>query len=120
MGERMAAPAIGVAPTAPGDERRRGERMPLHWRAKLIRANGAVLSTITENFSSSGFYCLITDRLIPGEEVDCHISIPPDHVSRGNREVALHCRARVARVESGPADSYGIGCQLRDYQIIAS
>jgi PilZ domain len=114
----MAARPIDTFMNPTGDERRRGRRMPLRWEARLIRRNGTILPTATENLSSSGFYCHTTERLIPGEEFDCYITLPPNHAPSPNRPVVLLCRGRVARVESLAGDRYGVGCQIDDYLLI--
>ena len=103
-----------------GDERRRGTRWPLRWQTKLIRGNGIVLATVTENLSSSGFYCQMGEALIPGEEFDCYIALPPDQAAPSPRSpVALLCRGRVARVESVAGAGFGMGCEIDDYLLLS-
>ena len=115
----MAVPSIPNLDFAaePIPNRRCGKRIPLHWCARLIRSNGAILTALTENFSSTGFYCLLNEKLTPGEEIECHISIPLSNNSK--TRMTMLCRGRVARVEFVGSDRYGVGYQIEDYQVMS-
>lgn len=114
----MATPLSNTLMNPVGDERRRGRRLPLRLSATLIRRNGAIVPTITENLSSSGFYCHARERLIPGEEFDCSISLHSEGPANPQRQLVLICKGRVARVEFVAADRYGVGCAIDDYLLI--
>lgn len=101
------------------EDRRRGKRMALRCPVRLIRKNGMILPTTTENLSSCGFYCHVDGRLTPGEEFDCYIRLPSNHVPASDERLVLACRARVARVVSLGSDRFGVGCQIDDYLILA-
>ncbi len=102
----------------PAEDRRRGKRMPLRYSVRLIRKNGMILPTTTENLSSCGFYCRVEGRLTPGEEFNCYIRLPSNHAHASDESLVLACRARVARVESLGSDRFGLGCQIDDYLIL--
>lgn len=99
-------------------ERRRGDRVPLSWAAKLIGRNSGILQAITQNLSCSGFYCIAGHRPMLGEMIACQIAMPSSHVSNGAAAVALLCRGRVTRIDFLEEDRYGIGCVMEDYKIV--
>lgn len=115
----MGLPHLSRLTTSPADERRRSMRMPLRLTATLIRRNGGTLSTVTENLSSSGFYCRAKDRLAPGEEFDCSIALSPDYARSLERQFLLLCCGRVARVEPVDADWFGLGCTINEYFVFS-
>jgi hypothetical protein len=114
----MEAPILDTYMSKVDDDRRRGRRLPLRLQTKLIRRSGIILSTTTENLSSSGFYCHTSERLIPGEEFDCYIMLQLD-AAPSLKQVVLLCRGRVARVESVAADVCGAGCEIDDYLLVS-
>jgi hypothetical protein len=114
----MAVRPIEILVNQVGDDRRRGKRMPLRCQARLIRKNGMILPTTTENLSSCGFYCHVEGRLTPGEEFDCYIHLPSNGALLCYQRVILACRGRVARVEALAGERFGIGCQIDDYLIV--
>ena len=114
----MAARPSYIPENSAGEDRRRGKRMPLRCQVSLIRNSGMILPTTTENLSSCGFYCRVTSRLAPGEELDCYILLPSNGEQRCYQRVVLACRGRVARVEVVGEDRFGIGCQIDDYVIV--
>ncbi len=114
----MAAYPLGAFLNSAGEDRRRGKRMPLRCSIRLIRKNGMILPTTTENLSSCGFYCHVEGRLTPGEEFDCYIRLSSNHAPASDERLVLACRGRVARVESLGSDRFGVGCQIDDYLIV--
>jgi len=114
----MAARPIDILENAAGEDRRRGKRMALRCQVSLIRNNGMILTSTTENLSSCGFYCQVASRLAPGEELDCYILLPSNGSPVRSQRVVLACRGRVARVEVLPGERFGVGCQIDDYLIV--
>jgi len=114
----MAARPIDILESAAGEDRRRGKRMPLRCHLSLVRTNGMILPTTTENLSSCGFYCHVTSRLAPGEQFDCYIRLPSNGVPQRYQRIVLACRGRVARVEALDGEKFGIGCEIDDYLVI--
>ena len=49
-----------------GDRRKR-KRVPLHWPVRLLRREGQLVESITENLSSEGLYCITKERFKRGE-----------------------------------------------------
>ncbi len=102
---------------APG-EKRQAKRLNVHWPVRLVRADGSMLETVSENISSSGFYCYTAQQLVPGEELNCYFTIPLYNVSGAGERVELACRTVVARVVSLP-ERYGAGCRIEEYALIS-
>jgi hypothetical protein len=76
------------------------------------------VETITQNFSSHGFYCLSRKPFTLGELLLCKLRIPTN--DPGGGESYLECRVRVVRVEKNAAeDQFGIACQTEDYRFVA-
>ena len=105
------------AADADSQERRKRIRTQVHWTILLFRENTArAVTTITQNLSSSGFYCLSRSPFSLGEQVVCSLEVPThDPVDKG-RTVPLECRARVVRVEPESDNGrFGVACQIEDY-----
>jgi hypothetical protein len=111
----MAAHLLNFDSNAEPQERRRRKRSSLHCPIGLFRRSGAVLRSTTVNLSSGGFYCLVPVRLIPGEELEGHITIPAAQNSRERLTVICHCT--VTRIESLPENGYGLACRVDDYSV---
>jgi len=97
-------------------ERRKTNRVGLHWHLRLSGGTIDSIQTRTENISSQGFYCILAHPLIPGEALDCELSIP----SYGSVGVtrSLVCKAEVIRVESrGAEPGFGVGCRIVDFTL---
>src|SRR5215471_1511642 len=89
-----------VALDADGQERRKRVRTQVHWTILLFRENTSkAVTTITQNLSSSGFYCLSRNPFSLGEQVVCSLEVPTHDPIDKERTVPLECRARVVRVE---------------------
>lgn len=113
--------ADGVAPAqgawSTGTERRKSQRVALHWTLYLACAGtGHPVCTKTTNISSDGFYCYLDRTVSPGDQFECDIVVPT-HDQRDPRDVVyLHCRAQAVRVEkidTGP--HFGLACRIEDY-----
>jgi hypothetical protein len=97
-------------------ERRRRERLTLHWNVYLFRqADSCPLISRTRDISSDGFYCIVDKPLTPGEQIYCDIIIPP-HVSlTQSGGASIHCHVQVLRVQTAGNGSYGIACRIEEY-----
>src|SRR5208337_4049642 len=63
-------------------ERRGTLRLPLELPVYIARAGAAHPSrSWTRNLSSNGFYCVLHERLTPGEHIECDFVVPT-HASR--------------------------------------
>ena len=98
----------------------RRERVQVRWPVLLVPSDGGtIISTATENLSSSGFYCFSRRAFMPGEEIEARIEIPLRPTPTGNqRKGFLICRVRVVRLEPGVIRGYGLGCRIEDYSVL--
>ena len=85
----------------------------------LFRNQGTeAVENLTQNLSSSGFYCLSNVRFSPGETLTCALRIPTHDPSGKHLERNLGCRARVMRVEPHETEGiFGVACQIEDWWI---
>ena len=69
------------------------------------------------NLSSRGFYCFTEAPLVPGEVVNCDITIPSYGASdRGGSLIV--CQAEVIRVEAvGTDPGFGVACRILDFTL---
>ncbi len=123
----MAAPmellstCAGTEKTVPMDadrrERRKRVRTQVHWTILVFRENApTAVTTITQNLSSSGFYCVSRVPFALGEQLLCCLEVPTHDPLGKERMLPLECRARVVRVdaESGKG-GFGVACRIEDY-----
>ena len=103
-------------------ERRKRTRIRLHWPVLLFRKQGTELVTsTTENLSSTGFYCLTSIRFDPGELLMCAIRVPVYDPNGKAVDRNLECRVRIVRVEPQlPEGTFGVACSIEDYHFAAS
>jgi hypothetical protein len=81
------------------------------------QADEDVVTTITQNLSSQGFYCLSKERFAVGERLLCILHIPSSDLGGGGH---LECRVEVVRIEENAADGqYGVACRTEDYRFTA-
>lgn len=100
-------------------DRRRRTRTSLRCHLLLSMGNGvAAIETVTENLSSTGFYCLSPKPAIPGETLLCTLRIPAHHPSDHDESIRLECSAVVVRTESAHDGFFGIACSIKDYRIV--
>ena len=102
---------------APADRRRR-DRVALHWQIRLFRSfQSPVIETVTEDLSSIGFYCTSQEPFGLGERLQCIIVIPADTLEGFDSQVSLRCHVTVVRVENN-AQGYGLGCHIEYYDLL--
>ena len=99
-------------------ERRKYQRMALHWAVRLKRPSSDVyLRTETQDLTTDGFYCWLPEAFEPGEVLECMIELPSSKTTPALR--TLYGRATVLRVKHTRDDMYGVACQLEDYSLAA-
>src|SRR5579885_710339 len=77
-------------------ERRRRARTRVHWPVLLFRSEAAeAISSVTQDLSSCGFYCLATTPVTSGEVLSCTIKVPTHDPNGKHLERYLECRVRV-------------------------
>ena len=110
------APAVA----GPVEQRRTRVRTRLHWPVRFFQPSALhTVETVTQNLSSSGFYCLAQTPFVPGELMTCSLKLPAHHPNGVEQAVSLECRVRVVRVEAPDVDGfYGIGCRIEDYHFL--
>jgi hypothetical protein len=101
-------------------ERRKRNRVALHWPVRLFRPQGnLIIESTTENLTSDGFYCVSQESFQVGERLQSVIAIPADSFGCSDSPISLQCRVRVMRVES-QTDGFGLGCSIDDYALLMS
>ena len=99
-------------------ERRRRTRTLVHWPVLLLSDGGGhAIETVTRNLSSSGFYCLSSTALTPGERLFCTLRVPAHDPTAEGRAISLECGAVVMRCEITPGGEFGIACRIEDYHL---
>lgn len=105
-------------------ERRKRIRTSVHWPVLLFLGDHNAPSTVesvTEDLSSTGFYCLSRTPLRLGEYLSCTLRIPSNDPSGKSVERHLQCRVIVVRILPDAADGqYGIACRIEDYCLAES
>ena len=105
-----------TSPARTDVERRRRPRLPIHLTVYLSRRTASrQLESTTENMSSHGFYCFVSDSVPPGEVVQIAIIVP--NYSDQSQSLCIQGSAEVVRVED-VGGRYGIGCRIQDYSIV--
>lgn len=103
---------------SPKTERRARTRTQVHWPVLLLRdCDGKAIETVTQNLSSSGFYCLASAGLTPGERLFCTLRVPAHDPSNDGSAVSLECSAVVMRSELTPSGAFGIALRIEDYHL---
>jgi hypothetical protein len=98
-----------------GDRRNR-PRVALHWPVRLFRqSDGPSVETTTENLSSEGLYCIISEPFKTGERLRCEIILPAATLGL-EAPVVLECHVTIRRMES-LHPGFGLGCQIEDYSL---
>jgi PilZ domain-containing protein len=99
-------------------ERRARARTQVHWPVLLLRdRGGSAIETITQNLSSTGFYCLSSAGLTPGERLFCTMRVPAHDPHQDGRAISLECTAVVMRSELMADGEFGIACRIEDYHL---
>ena len=97
-------------------ERRKTNRVALHWSLRLSSGAIGTIETRTENIGSQGFYCILAHPLVPGDPLDCELSIPNYGPAGAARSIV--CKGEVVRVESrGAEPGFGVGCRILDFTL---
>ena len=101
-------------------ERRTRVRTTVHWPVLFFRnGSGEAIESVTQNLSSSGFYCHSQRPITPGEFLRCALKIPSHDPSGHEKPRVLECRVRVTRVEpSLTEDTFGVACHIQDYHLM--
>jgi hypothetical protein len=100
-----------------GDRRRR-QRVAVHWSVRLSRRpETSSAESTTENLSSEGFYCIIRQPFKPGERLQCEIVLPGEIFGFSEPSVRLQCHVTVGRVEHLDG-GFGLGCHIEDYAVL--
>ena len=102
-------------------ERRKRVRTRVHWRVLFFREGAAeAVESLTQNLSSSGFYCLSKAPFACGDPLICVLEVPTHDPPGSGRTLDLDCRVRVVRSESvGQDGTFGIACLIEDYRFPA-
>ncbi len=96
-------------------ERRKRQRLALHWPVRLFSQRGrASVESITENLSTEGLYCISTKPFKTGERLRCEIVIP--EALGLDAPIMLECHVIVRRVEY-LRSGFGVGCHIEDYAL---
>lgn len=116
---RTSATETAIIESAFRPERRRRPRTQVHWPVLLVphRGEGAI-ETVTQNLSSSGFYCVSSCSFAPGESLLCTLQVPVFDPKSEELTLALECRIAVLRTESIADGFYGIACRIDDYRLL--
>jgi hypothetical protein len=97
-------------------ERRKRARTEVRWPVWLFSEGGQErVGSLTQNLSSSGFYCLAETPLTVGDTLLCILKVPSHEPNGKDVEQILECRTRVVRVEAHAEGRYGIACRIEDY-----
>ena len=99
-------------------ERRSRARTQVHWPVLLLRnAGGKAIETVTQNLSSSGFYCFSSTGLTPGERLFCTLRVPAHDPDNDGSSVSLECNAVVMRSEVAASGEFGVAFRIEDYHL---
>jgi hypothetical protein len=80
-------------------------------------SGGGLIRAKIVNVSIGGFYCLSAERFLPGEMIQCVLSLSPCVAPSGNSY--LCGQVRVVRVEQPDCDEtlFGVACEIQSYEI---
>ena len=99
-------------------ERRTRDRVLLSCSVRLYRRGcPQPFEGETRDLSSAGFYCLVPETFLPGDQLDCILTVPGRNFSFDSGNVNLHCEVEVTRVEPQPV-GYGVACRIDHYSLI--
>ena len=99
-------------------ERRKHRRLALHWRVRLSGETIGTIETRTENLNSRGFYCILETPLVPGDIIDCDLTVPNYSPSNMSGIGSLVCQVEVVRVETrGAEPGFGVACRIVDFTV---
>lgn len=102
-------------------ERRKRARTLVHWPVLLMQSHGAdSIETVTQNLSSTGFYCFSPATLTPGDSLLCRLKVPAHDPNCEEDALALECKVVVIRAEAASDGFFGIACRIEDYRLITA
>jgi PilZ domain len=98
-------------------ERRHQQRVQMRCAVSLWKpGDGTFTRTMTENLSSSGFFCLSSEAYQPGDELQATLEVPaPYRNGRHSSYLTLQCQVRVVRIQGRPS---GLACRIEAYTVI--
>jgi hypothetical protein len=74
-----------------------------------------LLKAETDNLSSSGFYCTVSEPFSPGEYLECRIVIPSQ-----STPLVLDRQVRIVRVEiKGLEPGFGVACEFTNREHVS-
>jgi hypothetical protein len=76
------------------------------------------IETVTQNLSSTGFYCFSAVPLTPGDPLLCRLKVPAYGPNGEENTLALECRVVVMRAEAATDGVFGVACRIEDYRLI--
>jgi len=100
-------------------ERRRLQRLQIRCSVSLWKpSDGTFARTVTENLSSGGFFCILCEPYLPGDELHATLEVPAQEWN-GRRQgcLTLQCQVEVVRIDDRQS---GIACRIKDYTVIAA
>lgn len=100
-------------------DRRKRRRLAVQWPVRMWRMHKQVLDTYTVNVSSSGFYCVCSQPLSPGETLIAVLEIPGPGGDREFQKVVLRCGVLVLRIETlTHSCNCGIAFRILNYSVL--
>ena len=113
----------GAEDSRPAVERRLHQRIRLRWPLSILKETAdsdtaRVVTTVTENLSSRGFWCVLDETLAAGEHFACILDFPCRRDPEPECQ-ALRCQAQVVWVRTMADGRFGIGCRIDDYTVVA-
>ena len=99
-------------------ERRKQRRLALCWHIRLSSPTRGTIETKSENLSSRGFYCVLEDPLVPGNMLDCILTVPKYGATGLGTIGSIECQVEVVRVEARGAETgFGVACRILDFKL---
>ena len=107
-----------VLPELPQPNRRKQTRSRVRWPVLIFSdSEPEAVESVTEDLSSTGFFCFSEVAFACGELLTCTIRIPKLGRRGSVQTLTLLCKARVMRVErTSTKSTIGIACHIEDYR----
>ena len=102
-------------------ERRTRTRLRLRLPILLLKDETETpLWTETADISNNGFYCNTAQPFAPGDELRCLIMLPTHApgTADNNERLYLDAKVDVVRIVMNEGSGFGIGCEIRQYQVV--
>jgi hypothetical protein len=101
-------------------ERRSLTRFPLQLSVKIqISGTDAVVIAETKNISAGGIYMHTSSHLDLGSELELSLALPPE-LTQSATVIDIACKAKVLRIDQGPAGQTGIAAEIFSYDFLAN